>query len=252
MRVVLLGTGDSPGTPVIGCHCQTCEDARKNGWERKRFSVLVQNEGRNILVDTSPDMRTQLLRMNVDKVDAVIWTHCHYDHFAGFGDFYRVQSNVNVYTSPEVHEDIGRFMFFMKYRPFEVEAYEPFKIFGLEFTLFDVNHPPLRRAHGVVIRKGGIKVVVSGDTNSNIPQRSIKEMMNPDLFIVDAIAPAGYKLKKHMNASEALSLAKKIKAKKVVFTHVGHFYPPKSDYPLGYDFQTFSFEEQVTLDDYWD
>jgi phosphoribosyl 1,2-cyclic phosphate phosphodiesterase len=248
MRVVLLGTGDSPGTPVIGCHCKTCEDARKNGWERKRFSVLIQNRGKNLLVDTSPDMRSQLLSLNVDSIDAVIWTHCHYDHFAGFGDFYRVQSSVNVYTSGDVHDDIGQYMDFMNYNEIEVESYEPFELFGMEVMLLDVNHPPLRRSHGVKIECDGFKVVISGDTNKNLSNKTLAEMMDADLFIVEALAPEGYRFRKHMNAMEALQLAKEIRAKKVVLTHLGHFFPPHSvaikKYPLGMDFQTFVFGEE--------
>ncbi len=247
MKVTLLGTGDSPGTPVIGCHCRTCQDARKHGWQRRRFSVLIQADGKNILVDTSPDLRSQLLRLDIDRIDAVIWTHCHYDHFAGFGEFYRVQSNVTVYSSPEVHEDIGRFMHFMKYRRIEVEPYEPFELFDVSITLFDVTHPPLRRAHGLLVEKDGYRVVISGDTNMDIPAESIRLMMDADLLLVDAIAPEGYRLKKHMNAGEAMELSKKLRAKDVYFVHLGHFYPPHriavKKYPLAHDFQSFTFGE---------
>ncbi len=245
MIVTLLGTGDSPGTPIISCHCRTCEDARRKGWERKRFSVMIQNSGKTVLIDTSPDMRRQLLDNGIDKVDAVIWTHCHFDHFGGFGEFYRVQDNVRVYTTPKIHDDIGGYMRFLKYKPVEVEAFESFEIAGVSFTLFVVNHPPVD-AVGVKIEWNGYKVVVSGDTNTNIPQKSLAEMQNPDLFIVEALAPEG-KFRKHMNAREALSLAKKINAKKVVLTHLGHFFPPHSiaskHYPVGEDYQSFSFGE---------
>ncbi len=247
MRVVLLGTGDSPGTPVIGCHCRTCENARKYGWERRRFSVLVENNGKVLVIDTSPDLRYQLLRMNVERVEAVIWTHCHYDHFAGFGDFYRVQDDVKVYTSPEVHEDIGRYMDFMKYKAIEVESYEPFEIIGLKVTLIDVNHPPLRRAHGIVLEWNGYKISISGDTNINIPERSLEEMKNPDLFVVEALAPK-FHFRKHMNAEEAMLLSKKVNAKKAVLTHMSHFFPPHNvalkSYPVGHDFQTFEFGKE--------
>ncbi|WP_456369582.1 MBL fold metallo-hydrolase [Geoglobus sp.] len=249
MRITILGTGDSPGTPVIGCHCKTCENARKNGWERLRFSILVQNEGRNILIDTSPDMRRQLLRADVDRVDAVIWTHAHYDHFAGFGDFYRVQSGVNVFSSAEVLEDVGRFMYFMKYRERQVDVYSPFRLFGVEITLVDVNHPPMRRAHGVVLRHGSSKVVITGDTNPEIPKESIEAMLNPDLLLVDAIAPEGYRLRKHMNAGDAMALARKLNARKTLFIHVGHFYQPNSKYPLAKDFESYEFRG-VSLEDF--
>ena len=252
MRIILLGTGDSPGTPVIGCHCKTCEDAKRNGWERKRFSILIQHNGKNMLIDTSPDMRKQLLLTGVERVDAVIWTHSHYDHFAGFGEFYRVQKNVTVYSSPEVHEDIAGFMSFMKYKAVEIESYRSFDFYGLKVTLIDVNHPPLRKAHGVVIEDGNVKVSITGDTNKDIPKTSMEFMENSDLLIIDAIAPGGYKLKKHMNAVDALRISERLKAKNVVFTHIGHFYPVKNNYPLGHDFQTFDFK-RVTLDDFvWD
>jgi len=204
---------------------------------------MVKNEGKVLLIDTSPDMRRQLLDMNVDRVDAVIWTHCHFDHFGGFGDFYRVQEDVRVYTISEVHEDIGRFLEFIKYKPVEVECYEPFEIFGLKITLFEVNHPPVKSV-GVKVEWNGYKIVVSGDTNVNIPERSLEIMKEPDLFIVEALAPRG-RFRKHMNAEEALLLAKRIGAKKTVLTHLGHFFPPHGVasrlYPVGHDYQTFRF-----------
>ena len=226
MIITLLGTGDSPGTPILNCHCKTCEDARKKGWERKRFSVMVQNAGKTILIDTSPDLRRQLLDTSVERVDAVIWTHCHFDHFGGFGEFYRVQDDVIVYSTPGVHEDIGKYMRFLKYKPVEINAYDQFEIAGLKFTLFPVNHPPVETV-GVKVEWKNYVVVVSSDTNIDIPKKSTNEIQNPDLFIVEALAPSG-RFRKHMNAKEALLLAKKINAKKVVLTHLGHFFPPMS------------------------
>ena len=136
-------------------------------------------------------------------------------------------------------------MSFMEYKPIEVELYEPFEVIGLKITLFEVNHPPVD-AIGVKIEWKGYKVVISGDTNADILKRSLEEMEDPDLFIVEALAPRG-KFKKHMNAEEALSLAKRINAKKVVLTHLGHFFPPhdiaRKYYPVGYDYQSFEFRD---------
>jgi phosphoribosyl 1,2-cyclic phosphate phosphodiesterase len=119
----------------------------------------------------------------------------------------------------------------------------------MEITLFEVNHPPVKSI-GVRIVCDGNTVVISGDTNINIPKRSLEVMENPDLFIVEALAPKG-RFRKHMNADEALTLAKRIGARKTVLTHVGHFFPPHDiavkRYPIGHDYQTFEFRE-VKLD----
>ena len=254
MRLVLLGTGDAPGTPVIGCSCQTCTDAKKKKWERKRFSILIQKNNKNILIDTSPDLRRQLLSLNIKKVDAVIWTHCHFDHFGGFSEFYKVQDNIKVYTSPEVHEDIGKFMQFIKYKPIDVESYTTFNLFGIDFTLFDVTHPTVRRSHGVCIECDGFKIVITGDTNKDIPKKSLQLMRGPDLLIINVIAPEGFKLRKHLNAKDALLISKKLNSKKTVFSHIGHFFPPHDiaakKYPLGYDSQEFIFKKSLTLNNF--
>ena len=91
MKFTLMGTGDAIGTPKVGCGCPQCMHARETGTGRLRTSILIEHEGRHILVDSSPDLRQQLLRHGSPHIDAVIWTHGHYDHFMGFGEFYRVQ-----------------------------------------------------------------------------------------------------------------------------------------------------------------
>ena len=90
MKFTLLGTGDAIGTPKIGCDCPQCTHARETG-TLLRTSILIEHDDRHILVDSSPDLRQQLLRYGSPHIDAVIWTHGHYDHFMGFGEFYRVQ-----------------------------------------------------------------------------------------------------------------------------------------------------------------
>ncbi len=253
MKVTLLGTGDSPGTPIINCHCRTCEDARRKGWERKRFSVMLQNRDATVLIDSSPDLRRQLLDNGVERVDAVIWTHCHFDHIGGFGEFYRVQGDVKAYSTPGIHDSVSKIMGFLSYKEVEVDTFESFKIGGMEFTLFPVNHPPVE-AVGVEVACDGYKVIISGDTNRSIPGRSLNEMCNPHLFIVEALAPSG-RFRKHMNAKEAMSLGREIGARKIVLTHLGHFFPPhataKKQFPVGEDYQSFYFGE-VSLDAFAD
>lgn len=246
MKITLLGTGDAVGTPKIGCSCPTCLDALAGGKSRRlRFSVLVESDGKRILIDTSPDLRWQLLKRKIDHVDGVIWTHSHYDHYAGFGDFHRIQNGVKVYGLKNTLDYILNYLSFMNPVRNDVGLYEPFELIGLSFILFKVTHPPLEESAGVMIKDGRSKIVITGDTASLIPQKSLKLMSGPDLLIADAIIPPRGILPKHMNAKEAMELACKLNAKKVVLTHLSHMFPPHDEsvkeWPLGYDGMEFEF-----------
>src|SRR5271157_6393212 len=85
VRITVLVSGTSVGVPTIGCHCAVCKstDPRDN---RLRPSILVSYAGRNILIDTTPDFRTQALRARIDRLDAVLFTHAHADHLMGLDD----------------------------------------------------------------------------------------------------------------------------------------------------------------------
>lgn len=244
MKLTLLGTGDAVGTPKIGCHCSACEDARLGGKsQRLRFSILVESDKGKILIDTSPDLRQQFLRQNLSRIDGVIWTHGHFDHYSGFGEFYRVQSKVDVYGIPETLDYINQYVSFLEPRYHYVKLYEPFELIGLQFTLFKVDHPPVEVPIGVIIREKDTKVVITGDTGPEIPEASLELMKDPDLFIADAIVPPSIHIKKHMNSEEAMKLAEKLNAKEVVLTHLSHLFRPHNIesifLPLGYDEQFF-------------
>lgn len=239
MRVTLLGTGDAIGTPKIGCKCPACFDALNGGLSRRmRFSVLLESDEGKVLVDTSPDLRWQLLKRDISKVDAVIWTHAHYDHYAGFGDFHRVQRHVPVYATKQTMDYILNYLYFLHPERHDVAVNEQFDLAGMEFTLFLVNHPPVETA-GVLVREGGKMVAITSDTNKDIPEESMDLISGADLLLADAIMPPSYKLNKHMNAEEAICLANLLKARTTWLTHISHLFPPHyeavKEWPLGHD-----------------
>lgn len=85
MRVTFLGSGTSTGVPVVGCRCDVCtSDDLKNN--RLRQSALIETGGLHLLIDTTPDLRAQLLRRPIPKLDAVLFTHSHSDHMMGLDD----------------------------------------------------------------------------------------------------------------------------------------------------------------------
>ncbi len=246
MKITLLGTGDAVGTPKLGCCCSTCLDALAGGLSRRlRFSILVESEKGKVLIDTSPDLRWQLLKKGISHVEGVVWTHPHYDHYAGFGDFHRIQSGVHVYGLKSTLDYILNYLSFMNPSRHDVFLYSPFELIGIDVTLIEVRHPPLLESAGVILTDGKSKVVITSDTSRDIPEKSIELMSKPDLLIADAIIPPRATIPKHMNAKEAMELASELGAKKVVLTHLSHHFPPHEEsvkeWPLGYDGMEFEF-----------
>lgn len=245
MKITLLGTGDAVGTPKLGCSCPACADALAGGKSRRlRFSILVESEKGRVLIDTSPDLRWQLLKKGISRIDGVIWTHAHYDHYAGFGDFHRIQNGVHVYGLKNTLDYIMNYLYFMKPNRHDVRFNVPFELIGINVILVEVSHPPLEESAGVILTDGKSKVVVTGDTQKAIPEKSFELMYKPDLLIADAIIPPRATIPKHMNAREAMELAKDLEAKAVVLTHLSHHFPPHDsvkEWPLGYDGMEFEF-----------
>lgn len=266
MEITLLGTGDTTGTPTPGCDCDTCSLARERGIERSRFSVHVRNEetGESLLVDASPDFREQFLTHDVPLPDELIITHVHFDHLDGLGNAYRLFDSLPVHaaneTDPEKDESVAdtirsKFDYLDRISVHDHDPLSSFSACGFDVTLVPVEHPPLL-CYGVVISGNGSKLVLSGDTSYGIPDASRERMMNPDLFLADAIVPAslcehhpaggrhhtedgvprtfGYK---HMTREGALSLADELGAEETRLVHVSHFYPAEE-----------AFEEPLAID----
>jgi phosphoribosyl 1,2-cyclic phosphate phosphodiesterase len=272
MRVTLLGTGDTTGTPTVGCDCDTCAAARRRGVERTRFSVAVRNErtDESLLVDFSPDFRHQFLTRDVPLPDAGIVTHIHFDHLDGLGNAYRLLDELPVYAADETDPATGESVADTVARKYDyldrVEArprtpFDPFAVCGLEVTLVPVDHPPLL-CYGLAIEdpETGAKLSLSGDTTYDIPERSRAVLADPDLLLADAIVPASlcdhHPLggdhhdaagvprtfgTKHMTREGALDLAADLSATETRLVHSAHFYPADEAFeePLAVDGETY-------------
>jgi len=243
MRITLLGTGDAIGTPKVGCTCPQCTHAMVSGTARLRTSLLIENKGRHLLIDSSPDLRQQLLRAGSPHIDAVIWTHGHYDHFMGFGEFYRVQHIPPVFApSPVLHYCAGIFRF-LTFDKGVIEPYEPFELFGMTITLFLVRHPPAFTC-GILIESEGFRVGYTSDTNIDIPPKSLDLLNNLDLLLLDALAPSNITIHKHMNYLDACTLASRLKPKEFRCVHQSHLLPWGLPH-LGTDGEIFEFPHQT-------
>jgi phosphoribosyl 1,2-cyclic phosphate phosphodiesterase len=221
MKVTLLGTGDAIGTPKIGCSCPRCTYAKKTGFMRLRTSLLLENQGHHILIDSSPDLRQQLLLQGSPVIDAVVWTHGHYDHFMGYGEFYRVQHLPPVYAAPPVLSYCGGIFGFLSFPRHPVEPYSSFSLFGLTLTLVLVNHPPVYSC-GLVVSNGTSRIGYTGDTRAQIPNESKDLLDGVDLLFVDALSPDGYHVSKHMSYPEAVAFAEDRKPGVFRCVHMSH------------------------------
>ena len=111
LKITFLGTGTSSGVPMIGCSCEVCTSTDKKD-NRLRSSILVESESTTIVVDTTPDFRYQMLRAQVKKLDAVLFTHPHKDHIAGLDDVrafnYFQKKPMELYANSLTEEAIKR------------------------------------------------------------------------------------------------------------------------------------------------
>ena len=224
MNLHFLGTGDAVGTPKIGCSCGNCTFARERGVQRLRTSLLIETGGKHILIDTSPDLRQQLLCAGSPGIDAVIWTHGHYDHYTGFGEFYRIQDPPPVYAADETLSYCAPFFGFLSFEQNRVHPYTTFPLFDLTVTLFPVNHPPVP-SFGVRIDSTEGSIAYTGDTRADIPERSKELLTGVDLLVLDAIVPPEIRLNKHMNYHEALEMAREAGPGEFRLVHLSHLIP---------------------------
>ena len=239
MKITLLGTGDAIGTPKIGCSCPQCTYALIHGLQRLRTSYLIETGEKNILIDSSPDLRMQLLTAGSPHIDAVLWTHGHYDHFMGFGEFYRVQDIPDAYGAPGVVEYCRRVFSFLPFSICPRDPFRPFRLFGLDITLFPVCHPPAE-TYGLLLSTDDIAIGFTSDTNQDIPRDSRSLLAGVDLLFIDALAPSPLRIRQHMNYGQACALAEDLNVRDFRCVHMSHLLPWNLPY-CGRDGDVFTF-----------
>ena len=111
MKVTFLGTGTSQGVPVIACNCEVCL-SKDDKDKRLRTSIMISYNNKNIVVDTGPDFRQQMLREKVQHLDAILFTHEHKDHIAGMDDIrafnFKSRADMPVYATARVQKGLKK------------------------------------------------------------------------------------------------------------------------------------------------
>ncbi len=234
-QLLFLGTGTSVGVPVIGCGCETCRSARPGGGKpknrRTRCSLVLGLPEGNLLIDTPPDLHSQLLREDIGLVHAVLYTHDHVDHVYGLDDvrifpFY-LQRRLPIYCEDFVEERIRRafdYAFLSQsddFRPASIPQLEirrittePFEVLGARIIPFRLRHGPFQV---LGFRIGGIAYCT--DTNG-IPEESWPFLQRLDVLILDCLRPRPHFT--HFGLDEALEAARRASARRTLFTHISH------------------------------
>jgi len=232
MTVTLLGTGTSTGVPVIGCDCAVCQsdDPRDT---RTRCSCYITVEGLGLLIDTGPDFRQQALRETIERTDAVLYTHHHFDHIVGLDDlrpfFFRNRAPLPCYVDPETDSVLRRnydYIFGEDRYPgaprvtlHQVDA--PFRVHSRYGDAASVRITPLELYHGDLMvygyRVGRFAYLTDV---SRIPASTRAQLEDLDVLVLDALRPESHPT--HFSFDEAVSVAQQIGARQTFFIHMTH------------------------------
>jgi phosphoribosyl 1,2-cyclic phosphate phosphodiesterase len=231
--LTFLGTGTSVGVPVIGCGCATCQSDDPRD-KRFRSSVLVRAGDQTLLVDSGPDLRMQALREGLREIDAVIYTHAHIDHIAGFDELrafcWRRQEPLPLHGTEACLETLKKmygWAFFPEslnsgyVRPDARVIDGPFTYGKLKVTPLPVLHAAVETV-GFLFQHGNSRKVAYIPDVKSIPEGTMKLIQGVDVFIIDALRPTEHGT--HFSLDEALAAAAEIGAKETWLTHLTHDY----------------------------
>lgn len=229
-RLTVLGSGTSMGVPTIGCDCGVCHSSDPRD-RRTRPSVLIEYDGRVVLIDTTPDFREQAIREHIKHLDAVLYTHTHADHLLGIDDlrplsFLHKPNRLPLYAHPDAAEFIRnmfKYIFVADYKfgglPLvEMKPIEgPLELFGATFT-------PITLIHGEAeiygFRFGSAAYLTD---HSDIPEASLRQLEGLDVLFLDALRYKPHPT--HSTVEHSLQTVERLQPERAFFTHICHDLP---------------------------
>jgi phosphoribosyl 1,2-cyclic phosphate phosphodiesterase len=226
LRITFLGTGTSQGVPVIACNCEVCRNGNKKD-KRLRSSVMIEIEGKVIIIDAGPDFRYQLLREKVEKLDGILITHYHKDHIGGMDDVrsfnWLTKKPVDIYATLESQKVIRNDFFYA----FEENAYPGTPSFNLhtvnrhKFNVKGIEVEPLEALHFKMpvlgFRIGDFAYLT--DTNY-LPVNTLKKLIGCKIIVLSALRKE--KHVSHFNLEEATRILEFLRPEKAYLTHISH------------------------------
>ncbi len=226
MRITFLGTGTSQGVPLIGCQCLVCRSSDPRD-KRLRTSILVETEGKTLVVDIGPDFRQQMLREEVHTLDAVILSHEHKDHLAGLDEIraynFLMQKVMPVYATPRVQEAIRREYQYIFQSPeypgiprvdLRTIGNDPFEAENVQVIPIEVMHHQLPV---LGFRFGNFTYITDANYISPAEKEKIR---GSEVLVLNALRREPHI--SHFTLQQAIDLAGELNAGTTYFTHISH------------------------------
>ncbi len=247
LELLFLGTGTSAGVPMIGCRCAVCSSSDPRD-HRTRPSVLVcyppaepGGQPRRYLIDTAPEMRMQLVRHQIERVDAVLYTHAHADHILGIDDLRRInavtQNHLDIYGDErtlgvlssmfryifESHNNVNQ-TFVATLNPSLLAPGRPLELTGAKWTPVRLHHGRLDVLGFRVDYPGGDGAPAGAlayctDTSA-IPEETYAQLTGLDVLVIDGLRYREHPT--HMTVEQALAAIARIKPRRAYLTHIAH------------------------------
>lgn len=226
MIITFLGTGTSQGVPVIACNCNVCLYGQAKD-RRLRSSVLIENNGFNIIIDAGPDFRQQMLKYGITRLEAIVITHGHKDHIGGLDDVrafnYMQQRPMDIFAPKEAHIAIKNEFFYAfeenkypgvpKINLHEIDI-NAFSVGAIEFIPVKVKHFN-KEIRGY--RCGNFAYITDA---SFIADEEKRKLLNLEVLVINALRKKPHY--SHFNLQQAVELIKELKPVKAYLTHVSH------------------------------
>ena len=223
--ITILGCGGSGGVPLITSNWGECNPSNPKN-RRTRSSILIQTEDQNILIDTSPDLREQLLHAKVDRIDAVIYTHAHSDHINGLHELRQIALKHKIVIpifgdekTLDVLENVSQYAF--EETDVRYPAFLKSHRINEEFKVGTLSIIPFQQQHGTISSLGfRIGDFAYSTDMKTLPQASIEVLRNLKLWIVDCLRVKPHATHSHLENTP--ELIKEIAPARSILTHMDH------------------------------